>query len=623
MKKYAIAAGVAACVFSLAVFHADMSVIYYVSLNGNDSNNGTSLSTPFRNIQKCASVMVAGDTCYIRAGTYRETVTPTNSGTSGSPIKYLNYNGESVTISGADQVTGTWSVYSGNIYKINVGSWNFDQLFVDGTMNLKAQWPNNTSLDMLDNSFMASAGSGTLTSITDINIPGTYWNGGKIWMLPGYHWVGFDRDITAYNSTSRTVTFPTVSSDEYYTPAAGDKYYLFDKLEALDVGGEWYLNKTTHDLYLMTTANNSPANHTVEAKARTYALDLSNKSYITADGINLFAGNLNMQGSTNCTVQNGSVKYPDYFENADGYILQNSGIVITGSNNVLNNMEVAHTPGAGINVSGISNQITNNTIHDVDWTVGEYGAISYGVDPKPSVGAHKNLTISHNTIYKTGRSGILGHYSEANTITYNTIYDTGKIGYDLGIIYIDKDGGMEGIPSVFAYNTLHDNNGKGSAIYFDCYTDATYKYCGQNYTLHHNIIYNLTVAWSAAFGINGGDSSLGGRNLKFYNNSTYNVPQSTGSYDGAGTNYSNIEFKNNIATAAWNNGTMIPTMANNFTSGDPLYTNLSAGDFSLQSTSPAVDAGTIIPGITDGYYGSAPDIGAIEYTGATPTPTPF
>src|ERR1039457_1007441 len=76
---------------------------YYVSPSGSDNAPGT-LTQPFQTIQKAASVMVAGDTAYIRAGVYRETVTPKNSGTQNAPITYMPYNGESVTVSGADVV---------------------------------------------------------------------------------------------------------------------------------------------------------------------------------------------------------------------------------------------------------------------------------------------------------------------------------------------------------------------------------------------------------------------------------------------------------------------------------------------------------------------------------------
>ena len=47
-------------------------------------------------------------------------------------------------------------------------------------------------------------------------------------------------------------------------------------------------------------------------------------------------------------------------------------------------------------------------------------------------------------------------------------------------------------------------------------------------------------------------------------------------------------------------------------SQSPTQESKSLPDFSLQSDSPAVDAGVNIPGITDDFSGDAPDIGAYE-----------
>ena len=75
---------------------------YYVATTGSDSNAGT-LAQPFATLQKGVNVAVAGDTVYIRGGTYSIT-TPasagagiqfTKSGTSDtSRIKYWAYDGE-------------------------------------------------------------------------------------------------------------------------------------------------------------------------------------------------------------------------------------------------------------------------------------------------------------------------------------------------------------------------------------------------------------------------------------------------------------------------------------------------------------------------------------------------
>jgi hypothetical protein len=73
---------------------------YYVATTGSDSNAGTQ-AAPWSTIAKCASTMSAGDTCYIRGGTYHEHgLNPARSGTAGSPITFAGYPGESAIIDG-------------------------------------------------------------------------------------------------------------------------------------------------------------------------------------------------------------------------------------------------------------------------------------------------------------------------------------------------------------------------------------------------------------------------------------------------------------------------------------------------------------------------------------------
>lgn len=88
--------------FSAITVQAAGGNIYYVSTSGNDSNAGT-LTAPWKTIQKAADVLTAGDTVYVRGGTYRELVTIKASGSaSGGYIQFLNYVGETPVIDGTD-----------------------------------------------------------------------------------------------------------------------------------------------------------------------------------------------------------------------------------------------------------------------------------------------------------------------------------------------------------------------------------------------------------------------------------------------------------------------------------------------------------------------------------------
>jgi Right handed beta helix region len=73
---------------------AQAQVSYYVAKNGSDSNSG-SASAPWLTISHAAEVAEAGSTVYVGAGTYNESVTFANSGTSSAPIVF-NGQGEAI-----------------------------------------------------------------------------------------------------------------------------------------------------------------------------------------------------------------------------------------------------------------------------------------------------------------------------------------------------------------------------------------------------------------------------------------------------------------------------------------------------------------------------------------------
>ncbi|MGF2414020.1 MAG: right-handed parallel beta-helix repeat-containing protein [Ferruginibacter sp.] len=91
----------------LSITQFSFANIYYVAVDGSDSNTGTK-SQPFATIQKAQSIVVPGDTVYLRGGTYNLTdaqiakqergyacVTYLDkSGVAGKYISYINYPGE-------------------------------------------------------------------------------------------------------------------------------------------------------------------------------------------------------------------------------------------------------------------------------------------------------------------------------------------------------------------------------------------------------------------------------------------------------------------------------------------------------------------------------------------------
>jgi len=80
---------------------------FYVAANGNNSNPGTK-DRPWKTIQKAANTVIAGDTVYVRGGTYREEVTIQKSGSnSGGYIRFRNFPGETPVIDGSQFASNT------------------------------------------------------------------------------------------------------------------------------------------------------------------------------------------------------------------------------------------------------------------------------------------------------------------------------------------------------------------------------------------------------------------------------------------------------------------------------------------------------------------------------------
>ena len=85
---------------------------YYVAKNGSDGNTGT-LVQPWLTLQHAADAMTAGDTVYVRGGTYNEQLVLDIDGTDGNRITFINYPGETPIIDGED-VPGVYDdIYDG------------------------------------------------------------------------------------------------------------------------------------------------------------------------------------------------------------------------------------------------------------------------------------------------------------------------------------------------------------------------------------------------------------------------------------------------------------------------------------------------------------------------------
>lgn len=103
MKRLALA--LAALLLLAAPAHA---TTWFMSTTGNDTTGNGTLGNPYLTISKVNSVVVAGDTVNMRAGTYHcGTCTINTSGTSGNNITWQSYPGDSPSVAILDGTGNT------------------------------------------------------------------------------------------------------------------------------------------------------------------------------------------------------------------------------------------------------------------------------------------------------------------------------------------------------------------------------------------------------------------------------------------------------------------------------------------------------------------------------------
>ncbi len=599
-----------------------LSENYYVSKSyGNNNNDGKSIASPFKTIAKAASVMTAGDVCYIREGSYHETITMNNqSGSQGAPIVFTRYNNERVILDGTLPVDTSWTVHSGNIHKIKLPFTPW-QLFVGGQEQVMARWPNAKFSDesIWDNDNHWAKGTidddeNAYSNGTMIDAPYTNDQGESINLSAQ----GFDLDQNnkeaiailntgSFRTWSRKVTSHSGGTFNYAnTPGWKTKhhyYYLEGRLEFLDSAGEWFFDTADSTLYLWPENNANPKNLDIRGKVQSYAFNITASEYIHIKNLEFFATTVYFYNGDNSLIYGSNFMYPSCSKRMLRVVDTQPELTLftSGSkDNIIRKSAFRNTDGSVIEMWGGDNMIDSCYFNNIDYSVADNSSIMLTIRMNGS-----DNVFSHNTIHKTGASATV-KVGNSGIVEYNNLYDTGHLQSDGSMIQFteaEQDG------AICRYNWLHDSEKYGAR--FDHSGSAD----GVNGLMHHN------VAWNCL----SGGIMVKGNNHKIYNNTVINSGQKNdiivlkiGSNDHSGT-----IVKNNVAMKIANhraNDVEIDfgSYSNNWNgyketaSVTAILSDTSAKDFSPKSGSSIIDAGTVISGITDGYQGSSPDMGAYE-----------
>ncbi len=599
---------------------------YYVDVSKGDDRSDGSKSAPWKSISMAADTLRAGDTVIIREGIYRETVTLKHSGSEASRITYKAEPGARVVISGADPVTSEWTRHSGDIYKTKVqmplGDGN--QLFVNGNMMMEAAWPNNPS-DAACNAWLLERNSATATEGTemsptrysmlagaiDFDVP----KGSRVFITPmlNHGWANYTCEIVDYDPATKTITFDvpfapspennkvSFNEGEYARQAL---FFLHGDLSYLDIEKEYFYDPPTGTLYLYQPGGGMPEENSVEYKTRNTGINLNEHSFITIQGITLFACNLisgtiaegsdpgTLPECSNILIDGINGKYLSHWSTTD--VPESAvGIQLSGSYNEIRNSDLSYSMGHGIELNGNNSKIINNRITDCSY-----------------LGVYRNNlwisglehVVSYNTALRSGRS-ILGGKFVATKISNNEFAYANYLSSDGACMYL---GFWDTGNSVIAYNYVHHPGKPGSwttGIYFD-------NYC-YNAIIHHNYTEGMQINGPRA-GMTIVNNTIFGRGLVW----DYWVKDPANTHymfedDGAGT------------YIAYN---IIARNAMNLNRTQPIYFSVNwderkrgeaklLDDGTLSKESPCIDPDgvVILPYIHRNVLDGKPDLGAFEF----------
>lgn len=418
---------------------------YYVASNGNDANNGTSTSSPWKSLNKVNSsfsTLNPGDNILFNRGdVFYGSLIVNKSGTAGSPITIGAYGtGNKPVITGLSTIT-SWSNLGGNIWETTnaiSGLAYTNLVLINGINTPMGRTPNTGTLYHYQSHGGTPLYNGNSPfSITSSDLTGSpNWTGAELATYVTTY--GLNRvPVTSQNGSTLNWIDPTNLQEGF--EAGVSEFFIQNDPRTLDQVNEWYYNPSTHKIRIYNTV--SPSNVQISTIDTLASIGASSYSILYGNGDDyVIFSNLSFQGSNRMSLLIRNSKYVS---------VQNCDFNFAG-------MDAINGPywgnSTGVKIENCTFNNTNNT------AIGLVEAFDHG---------QVNSNIFHNTGALIGMGAPAGSFSY--TGLYSAIHTLG-IGTQIKYNSVDSTGytgiTMRGDSSVcqnnFVSNALtflHDGGG--------------------------------------------------------------------------------------------------------------------------------------------------------------------
>ncbi|MFS2187023.1 right-handed parallel beta-helix repeat-containing protein [Mucilaginibacter sp. Mucisp84] len=359
---------------------------YYIDAkNGNDSNNGTSITQAWRSIRKINAVrLISGDQVLLKRGcSWNEQLTPMGNGSVAKPIIIADYGIGSLPEVTGFEVLKAWRSRGGGVWASECPSCSagVNMVVLNNVVQGIGRYPNMNA----PNGGYLTIDSHNGNSISDNGLSGSQdWTGAEI-VIRKNHWI-IDRN-SILSQSGNSISYKSASN----YPAV-DKFGFFvqNSAKTLDKAGEWYFDPTAKKM-LMFFGNNDPNNMDIKVSTKASLLSITKISNIVVNNIAFTGSNKNtifVNGANNVSLTNISINYSGgnavTIVNTHGLVISGSTIKNTNNNAILSrfncdSININHNvikntgtiPGmgesgdgsySGILIKGAGNVVSNNEI---------------------------------------------------------------------------------------------------------------------------------------------------------------------------------------------------------------------------------------------------------------------
>jgi parallel beta-helix repeat protein len=379
---------------------------YYLSVKGNDNNNGTSKTTPWHSLKRLYQnneILLPGDSILLESGS----IFPGSIKLSCSDIYIGAYHsGPKPIITGAQSLS-SWKYFKNNIWISTCEACTTvpGNVYINGKSQPLGRFP--------DVGYRTIAGSlQQISSLTDstLKFNDNYWNHAEV-VVRSSRWT-LDR-LTVDHFTENTFHF---TRDASYSLENGFGYFIQNHISTLNKNGEWYFDPMTKSVYLYLSNGKHPDNFLVEVALVDFGLTGANVKNILIENIVIqcyrIAG-VNFQNGFNVKL-----------EGLDVLTAGRNGMEIIGCENIrVNNCSISESNNNGVQWSdNISGEFTHNSICQTGLQPGrgESGNGTYiGIFITADQPVKANYLFQFNTIDSTGYSAI--DFRTGNTQIQNNI----------------------------------------------------------------------------------------------------------------------------------------------------------------------------------------------------------